>query len=131
MNCNLLFCSIVVAQLLLSITATLRPKFALECTSLQQLIQAGPLLDHLDNHAAVSVHQAIVNCFVLPWPMASNVDQDFDRRAQLLQEYIGCLAQDLLRLDHTLASGQRDKVGHLCASHFRFNPCNSVWLSDN
>lgn len=101
------FCT---AQLLLSITGITRPKYALDSTSMQQLIQAGHNLYHMDKHAVMCVHQTIVNCFVLPWPYVTNADQDFERRGHLLQEYVGVLAQDLLRLDHTAASGQQDKI---------------------
>lgn len=101
------FCA---AQLLLSITGITRPKYALDSTSMQQLIQAGHNLHHMDKHAVMCVHQTIVNCFVLPWPYVTNADQDFERRGHMLQEYIAVLAQDLLRLDHTAASGQQDKI---------------------
>lgn len=77
---------------------------------MQQLIQAGHNLHHMDKHAVMCVHQTIVNCFVLPWPYVTNADQDFEHRGHALQEYVGVLAQDLLRLDHTAASGQQDKI---------------------
>lgn len=75
-----------------------------------QLIQCGSNLAHLDGRAVSYTLQSIVNCFVLPWCNVSNADQDFERRGLLLDEYIGCLAKDLLRLDHTLVNGQLDKV---------------------
>lgn len=112
------------AQLLLSITSTLRPRYALECVSLSQLIQCGSNLAHLDSRAIAYTHQSIVNCFVLPWCNVSNAEQDFERRSLLLGEYIGCLGQDLIRLDHTLVNGQLDKVsggdGWQSSFHFRW-----------
>lgn len=101
------------AQLLLSITSTLKPRYALECVSLSQLIQCGSNLAHLDSRAITYTHQSIVNCFVLPWCSVSNAEQDFERRGQLLEEYVGCLGQDLIRLDHTLVNGQLDKVSKI------------------
>lgn len=98
------------AQLLLSITSTLKPRYALECISFSQLIQCGSNLAHLDSRAITYTHQSIVNCFVLPWCNVSNAEQDFERRILLLEEYVGCLGQDLIRLDHTLVNGQLDKV---------------------
>lgn len=77
---------------------------------MSQLIQCGSNLAHLDSRAIAYTHQSIVNCFVLPWCNVSNAEQDFERRGLLLEEYIGCLGQDLLRLDHTLINGQLDKV---------------------
>lgn len=64
------------------------------------------------------VHQCIVQCFVLPWWLGlaagatgpGSGEQDMERRAMLLQEYVARLAYDLLQLDETLASGQQDKV---------------------
>lgn len=64
------------------------------------------------------VHQCVVQCFVLPWCLGLSAnatgpgsgEQDMERRAMLLQEYIAGLAYDLLQLDETLASGQQDKV---------------------
>lgn len=104
------------AQLLLSITSVLRPKYALECPALQQLFQAGPHLSHLDEQAAIIVQQSLVASLVVPWSLGvlstspSSNDQDMERRAALLHEYIASLACDLLALDHTTASGQQDKV---------------------
>lgn len=98
------------AQLLLNITSTIKPRCSLECVSLSQLIQCGSNLAHLDSRAIAYTHQSIVCCFVLPWSNVSNADQDFERRGLLLEEYIGCLGQDLIRLDHTLINGQLDKV---------------------
>lgn len=105
-----IFVYFIAAQLLLSITSTLKPRYALECVSLSQLIQCGSNLAHLDSRAIAYTHQSIVCCFVLPWCNVSNADQDFERRGLLLEEYIGCLGQDLIRLDHTLINGQLDKV---------------------
>ncbi|KAG4078102.1 hypothetical protein HA402_002153 [Bradysia odoriphaga] len=102
--------TLAAAQLLLSITSTLKPRYALECVSLTQLIQCGSNLAHLDSRAVTYTLQSIVNCFVLPWCNVSNADQDFERRGLLLDEYIGCLAKDLIRLDHTLVNGQLDKI---------------------
>lgn len=77
---------------------------------MSQLIQYGSNLAHLDSRAVAYTLQSIVNCFVLPWSNVSNAEQDFERRGLLLEEYIGRLGQDLIRLDHTLVNGQLDKV---------------------
>lgn len=70
----------------------------------------GGNLSHVDAQTAICIHQAIVNCFVLPWTNVATGDQDFERRSLLLKEYIASLSQDLLRLDHTLPDGQQEKV---------------------
>lgn len=94
----------------------LRPKYALECPGLQQLFQAGPHLPHLDEQAAIIVQQSLVASLVVPWSLGvlstapTSNDQDMERRAALLNEYVAALARDLLALDHTTASGQQDKV---------------------
>lgn len=77
---------------------------------MNQLIQCGSNLAHLDSRAIAYTLQSIVSCFVLPWFNVSNAEQDFERRGLLLDEYVGRLSQDLLRLDHTLVNGQLDKV---------------------
>lgn len=100
----------ILAQLLLSITSMIRSKHMLESQSFAQLIQYGNNLTHLDKYAATCVQQSIVNYFVLPWVGVSNAEQDFERRSLLLKEYTECLAQDLLRLDHTVENGQDNKV---------------------
>lgn len=92
----------------------LRSKHILESQSFAQLIQAGNNLTHLDKYAATCTQQSIVNCFVLPWIGVMNAEQDFERRGVLLKEYIECLGQDLLRLDHTVENGQDNKVCFFC-----------------
>lgn len=103
--------------MLLSITAIIRPKHALESASVQQLIHASGSVDqHMDKHAAICVHEMVANCFVLPWPYVNNCDQDYERRGQLLQDYVSALAHDLLRLDHTTATGQQEKIVKITAA---------------
>lgn len=110
------------SQLLLSITSVLRPKFALECPALQQLFQAAANLPHLDAQAAIIVQQSLVAALVVPWSLGvlstapTSNEQDMERRAALLQEYVAALARDLLALDHTLASGQQDKIIKIAAA---------------
>lgn len=80
-----------------------------ECQSFAQLVQLGNNLVHLDKYAGTCVQQSIVNYFVLPWGV-SNAEQNFEHRSTLLKEYTECLAQDLMRLDHTVENGQDNKV---------------------
>lgn len=77
---------------------------------MKQLIQAGSNLTYLDKKAAATIRQAIVNCFILPWPNVSNAEQEFEKRTFMLQEYISNLAQDLLNLDNSSGHGHVDKV---------------------
>lgn len=98
------------AQLLLNISVVLRPRCMLECPAIKQLIQIGIDLNYLDQNAAALIRQMIVNCFVLPWPNLSNAEQELDKRAMMLREYIFNLAQDLLNSDHSIGHEKLDKV---------------------
>lgn len=84
----------------------------LEIPSIKQLIQAGSNLTYLDQKAAATIRQAIVNCFILPWPNVSNPAQEFEKRAFMAQTYISNLAQDLLNLDNSSGHDKVDKVGY-------------------
>ncbi|XP_055587091.1 exportin-6-A isoform X2 [Uranotaenia lowii] len=103
------------AQLLLSVSVNLRPKYLVQL--IKPLVQSD--LRHLDRTTAVTVRRAVCNCFVLPWANCSASEQNFEGRAALLQEYIAFIASDLIRLDltHTLSStntvidyGQEEKI---------------------
>lgn len=103
--------TLAAAQLILSISSTIRPRFMLDCPLIKQLIQIGNNLTYLDKQAANYIRFTIVNCFVLPWPNVTNAEQEFEKRALLLQEYIHNLAQDLLNLDNISAGhSQQDKI---------------------
>lgn len=82
----------------------------LESLPVKQLIETGCNLTYLDKKAATTIQQAIVNCFVLPWPNISNVEQEFERRAFMLQEYIANLAQDILNIDNSVGLDQHDRI---------------------
>lgn len=100
------------ADLLLNITAILRPKYILAIPSIIQLIQFGNNLTHLPDHIIKRIQGAIVNCFVLPWHNCTYAQQDIDTRNLHLQKYISNLAHDILHLDNIMAGGvyQREKV---------------------
>lgn len=88
----------------------LRPRCMLESLTIKQIIATGCNLTYLDKKAATTIQQAIVNCFVLPWPNISNSEQEFERRAFMLQEYIANLAQDILNIDNTVSLDQHDRI---------------------
>lgn len=103
--------TLAAAQFLLTVSSVIRPRYMLDCPSFKQLIQMGSNLTYLDQQAATIIRNAIVNCFVLPWPNVSNADQVFDRRLTLLHEYVNKnLSGNLLSLDHSLMHNQHDKV---------------------
>lgn len=97
------------AQFLLTVSTAIRPRYMLDCSSFKQIIQMGGNLTYLDQQAASIVRNAIVNCFVLPWPNVT--EQVFDRRTILLAEYIQSIAENLLKLDNLVtAHSQHDKI---------------------
>lgn len=99
------------AQFILTVSSTIRPRYLLDCPSFKQLIQMGSNLAYLDGQAATIIRNAIVNCFVLPWPNVANTDQAFDRRVTLLHEYIHNLSENLLNLDQLATiHSQHDKI---------------------
>lgn len=99
------------AQFLLTVSTAVRPRFMLDCPSFKLLIQAASNLTHLDHRAASIVRNAIVNCLVLAWPNVSNAEQAFDRRTVMLTEYVHSVADNLLKLDDSIAvHSQHDKV---------------------
>lgn len=103
--------TLAAAQFLLTTSSVVRPSYMLDCPSLKQIIQLGSNLSYLDQQAATIVRNAIVNCFVLPWPNVSNADQAFDRRTLLLQDYVNInLSENLLNLEHSMMHSQHDKV---------------------
>lgn len=54
------------------------------------------------------VRNAIVNCYVLPWPNSSN--QAFDRRSVLLQDYLNNLTYEMMAIQNTVMQNEHDKV---------------------
>lgn len=99
------------AQFLLNVSTAIRPRFMLDCPSFKRLIQMGGNLTYLDQQAASIVRNAIVNCFVLPWPNCSNTEQAYDRRSVMLAEYVHNVGENLLKLDNLItAHSQHDKV---------------------
>lgn len=99
------------AQLILTVSSTIRPRYMLDCPSIKQLIQIGSNLTYLDRQAASIVRNSIVNCFVLPWPNVTNSEQAFDRRMVMLHEYLHCLSENLLNSDHlAMVHTQQDKM---------------------
>lgn len=58
--------------------------------------------------AATFVRNAIVNCYVLPWPNSSN--QAFDRRSVLLQEYVHNLSFEMMAIQNNVMQNEHDKV---------------------
>ncbi|XP_065074912.1 exportin-6-A-like isoform X2 [Ochlerotatus camptorhynchus] len=102
-------------QLLVSVSANLRPKYLVQL--IKPLVHSD--LRHLERPVALTVRLSICNCFVLPWAGCSAGEQNFEGRAALLQEYIAFIAGDLIRLDlgHTFSSsnpsldyGQEEKI---------------------
>lgn len=103
--------TLAAAQLILSISSQCRPKYMLDCTNIKQLMQNSTNLSYLDRHAETLTRNAIINCFVLPWPNCMPAEQELEKRTFLLQEYIHSLSRDLLNIDHTLSSdGQQEKI---------------------
>lgn len=100
------------AQFVLTVSTVVRPRYMLECPAFKQLIVAGSNLIHLEEQAAAIVRNAIVNCYVLPWPNVSNSEQVFDRRSMMLTNYVNSVANGLLSLDLPMATvhSQHDKV---------------------
>lgn len=101
--------TLAAAQFLLTVSSVIRPRYMLD-SSFKQLIHMGSNLTYLDQQAATIIRNAIVNCYVLPWPNVSNADQLFDRRSILLQEYVYILSKNLVNLDHSVMHNQHDKV---------------------
>lgn len=102
-------------QLLVSVSANLRPKYLVQL--IKPLVHSD--LRHLERPVALTVRLSICNCFVLPWAGCSAAEQNFEGRTALLQEYIAFIAGDLIRLDlgHTFSSsnpsldyGQEEKI---------------------
>lgn len=102
-------------QLLISVSANLRPKYLVQL--IKPLVHSD--LRHLERPVALTVRLSICNCFVLPWAGCSAGEQNFEGRAALLQEYIAFIAGDLIRIDlgHTFSSsnpsldyGQEEKI---------------------
>lgn len=103
--------TLAAAQLILTVSSTIRPRYILDCPSIKQIIQIGSNLTYLDRQAASIVRNAIVNCFVLPWPNVTNSEQAFDRRMVMLHEYLHCLSENLLNSDHlAMVHSQQDKM---------------------
>lgn len=102
--------TLAAAQFLLTVSSVIRPRYILDCPSFKQLFQMGNNLTYLDQQASTFIRNAIVNCFVLPWPNTSNADQAFDRRQILLEQYIHSLSENLSNLDHSVMHNQHDKV---------------------
>lgn len=71
------------------------------------VIQTGNLT--FFQQASSFIRNAIVNCFVLPWPNLSNTEQAFDRRLVMLQQYVYSLSEDLINLDHTVIHNKHDE----------------------
>ncbi|XP_053698424.1 exportin-6-A [Sabethes cyaneus] len=103
------------AQLLLAVSANLRPKYLVQL--IKPLVHSD--LGHLDRGTALTVRRVVCNCFVLPWTGCSSEEQNFEGRAALLQEYVAFIAGDLIRIDlgHTFGAlnssfeyGQEEKV---------------------
>lgn len=102
--------TLAAAQFLLTVSSVIRPRYMLDCTSFKQLIQMGSNLTYLDQQAAITARNAIVNCFVLPWPNVPNADQLLDRRQVLLVDYVNKVSENLVNLDHSAMHNQHDKV---------------------
>lgn len=108
------------SQLLLSVSANLRPKYLVQV--IKPLVHSD--LRHLERTSGLTVRRAICNCFVLPWAGCSVPEQNYEGRAALLQEYIAFIAGDLIRLDlgHTfngtsnLDYGQEEKIVAVASS---------------
>ncbi|XP_055624317.1 exportin-6 isoform X2 [Toxorhynchites rutilus septentrionalis] len=109
------------AQLLLSVSANLRPKYLVQL--IKPLVHSD--LRHMERSTASTVRRAICNCFVLPWAGCSVQEQNFEGRAALLQEYIAFIAGDLIRLDlghafnacsFSLDYGQEEKIVSVAAT---------------
>lgn len=99
--------TLAAAHFLLTVSSY-RPRYMLDCASFKQLIQMGNQLNYLDGQAAKFIQNAIVNCYVLPWPHLSNADHE--NRQVKLQDYVQNLSENLLILDHTVMHNQQDKV---------------------
>lgn len=104
--------TLAAAQLILTVSSQIRPRYMLDCPSIKQLIQIGSNLTYLDKQAAALIRNAIVNSFVLPWPNTVSAEQELERRTFMLHQYIHNLAQDLLNLDPVLTAGhnQQEKI---------------------
>ncbi|XP_058443342.1 exportin-6-A isoform X2 [Malaya genurostris] len=109
------------AQLLLSVSGNLRPKYLVQF--IKPLVHSD--LRHLERPTALIVRRAICNCFVLPWARCSTEEQNFEGRGALLQEYIAFIAGDLTRLDlgHSFGTidsaldyGQEEKIVSVATS---------------
>lgn len=104
--------TLAAAQLILTVSSQIRPRYMLDCPAIKQLIQIGSNLTYLDKQAAALIRNAIVNCFVLPWPNTPSAEQELERRSFMLHSYIHNLAQDLMNLDVTPSTGhsQQEKI---------------------
>uniref|UniRef100_A0A6B2EEA4 Putative nuclear transport receptor crm1/msn5 importin beta superfamily n=1 Tax=Phlebotomus kandelakii TaxID=1109342 RepID=A0A6B2EEA4_9DIPT len=91
--------TLAAAQLLIGISAIMRPSSLQQQSGMQQLIRAGRNLPHLDRQTSQLVCQSICNCLILPnhQSVGSNDHQEvLSQRALRLGEYINSLAEDLL-----------------------------------
>ncbi|XP_055383125.1 exportin-6-A [Condylostylus longicornis] len=103
--------SLCAAQLLLSISSVIKPRFMIECYSITQLIQCGPVLAHLPKPVICAIYETVINCLTLPWQNVPSQQQDFEKRNIALQEYIKCISNDFTDLDYTtMGNGQEQKI---------------------
>lgn len=80
--------SLAAAQLLLSITTTIRPKHLLDTHQMLQLMNFGLELYENDQKVALPIYKAICNTFLLPWTGVNANLQQFNSRAKSLENFL-------------------------------------------
>lgn len=95
--------------MLFSISSYLCPKYTIDGVAVSELYHLGLNLTHLDGQAALIVHKTIANLCLLPKYDATEIPL-IEAQTQRLIQYISGMAQDFMRLDHTLPHGQQEKV---------------------
>lgn len=92
------------AQLLLTITSGIRPNFVLKHPVMLDLLQ-NDLSHQPDKHVRLSIKRIIFNTLLLPYSkIAVNLveEQEFERRGQLLQQYVAFISSKFLMMDVTM-----------------------------
>ena len=89
------------AQLMLTITSGIRPNYILKHPAFLELLQ-NDLNHQVDQHVKLSIKRIIFNSLLLPYnKIAINQveDQEYEKRGQFLQQYVGFISNKFLVMD--------------------------------
>lgn len=96
------------AQLLLTITSGIRPSYILKHPFILELLQSD-LQHQRDLHVRLSIKRIIFNCLLLPYnkiPINQVDDQEYEKRGQLIQQYVEFISGKFLHMDLSVESSQ-------------------------